>query len=142
MKKRTLYVIAALAATGILAALLIYIFVYNKPHPDYLDMKPDFELSANELFEAFRNSENSEQYLGAFIMITDSPDFIESVDSLTVAVYAIEEGMFGDEGIRCTLHPELSGEEAATGISAVKGYCTGYNDTDVILEKCSFINNQ
>jgi hypothetical protein len=48
--------------------------------------------------------------------------------------------MFGDEGIRCVMSKKSSPEAAKLkpdGITRIKGYCTGFNDTDVIMEHCS-----
>jgi hypothetical protein len=58
-------------------------------------------------------------------------------------VFVFEQGDFGDEGIRCTMLPKYNFEAGKLQPDVeikVKGYCTGYNETDVILEKCSIIN--
>ena len=68
---------------------------------------------------------------------------IEASDSLVTAVFVFGQGDFGDEGIRCSMLPKYSfeaGKLQPDGEIKVKGYCTGYNETDVILEKCSIIN--
>jgi hypothetical protein len=53
--------------------------------------------------------------------------------------------MFGDEGIRCIMlqnqNKKLQGF-ASQDIITIKGYCTGYNDTDVIIEKASIIKTE
>ena len=62
--------------------------------------------------------------------------------SLVIVVFEFSQGMFGPEGIRCTLLPEHNLDAngwKAGGEMLVKGFCTGYNDTDVILEKCILI---
>jgi hypothetical protein len=60
-----------------------------------------------------------------------------------VGVFIFDEGMFGEEGVRCTMldsqNEKMDKDHAGTEVR-VKGYVTGYNDTDVILEKCSIIN--
>ena len=65
------------------------------------------------------------------------------MDTCSIIVFAYESGMFGDEGIRCSLLPkyymqskEINNKEEIT----IKGYCTGYNETDVIIEQSSLIN--
>jgi hypothetical protein len=77
------------------------------------------------------------------IQITGRINKVESVDSLTIAVFILDEGMFGDEGIRCSMLPNHSEKthslEGKT--TTIKGYLTGYNDTDVILENCSIIDS-
>jgi hypothetical protein len=50
--------------------------------------------------------------------------------------------MFGDEGIRCAMLPNHA-QNIASFIGSdvrLKGYCTGFNETDVIMEKCSIVN--
>jgi len=68
---------------------------------------------------------------------------IETADSLVIAVFVFNQGDFGDEGIRCTMMKKFNDEAnrlQPDGEIIVKGYCTGFNETDVILEKCSLIN--
>jgi len=144
MKRRLLIVVLALAVVGIIAAVLVYVFVYNKPQPDYATEKADYELEARSLFDEFRNNpqEAAARYNGKVLAVKGSLSSVETSDSLTIAVFAIEEGMFGDEGIRFAFIPGK-----AAGISSVtlntevtiKGYCTGFNDTDVILEHCTLV---
>jgi hypothetical protein len=54
----------------------------------------------------------------------------------------MSEGLFGDEGIRCTMLSKFN-EKAKDLVDntnvKLKGYCTGYNDTDVIIEKCIIV---
>lgn len=138
-----LKIIITLAVIGIIAAGLGYKFIYNKPHKNYETATPDYGLTIYELFSEYRNDrQDSEQkYNGKVIVIAGKLDKVESLENMTIAVFVLEEGMFGDEGIRCTMLPNhvdniasLIGENIK-----LKGYCTGYNDTDVIIEKCSLI---
>ena len=60
-------------------------------------------------------------------------------------VFAYRKGDFGDEGVRVTMLPEY--HQAGKAINpfkpvVIKGLCTGYNDTDVILENGSIIGTQ
>lgn len=144
MKKKWLMILGILAGIGLIGALLVYFFVYNKPHTDYSKTKPDFEIKAAALFGEFRTNKvaSSKKYPGKVISITGELNAIEQTDSLTIAIFGFEEGMFGSEGVRCTMIPEHSAEiiDIAPGTSiTIKGYCTGYNDTDVILEHCSLV---
>ncbi len=62
---------------------------------------------------------------------------VEAVDSLVIAVFVFEEGVFGDQGIRCNILPQHQGPAKAISKEepvVLKGYCAGYNGTDVILE--------
>lgn len=144
MKKWMILAISVLIL-AILGAGLGYKYIYNKPHRDYDRAAPDFILSSAELFSSYLSArEDSENlYNGKVIQISGKFSSIEQADSLHIIVFALQEGMFGDEGIRCTLLPgyvpvanALKDQEMVT----VKGYCTGYNDTDVIMVKCSIVN--
>jgi hypothetical protein len=142
MKKKWLIILGGLAAAGIVAALLVYFFVYNKPHKDYSKAKPDFEVEAIAFFEEFRTNAaaSSARYNGKVIAITGQLSSVEVTDEQVVALFEIDEGMFGSEGVRCVLIPEKA--ETLMSIPpgstiTIKGHCTGYNETDVILEHCS-----
>ena len=144
--KRWMKIFIALFLAGIIAAGLGYKFIYNKPHPDYDKAKPDYSLTAKELyFDYVDNRVESEQkYNGKVLELTGLLNKIEIHDSLAIAVFVFEDGMFGDEGIRGTFLPKYIPEAntlSTNEIIKIKGYCTGYNDTDIILEKCSIINN-
>ena len=128
---------------GIIAAGLGYKFIYNKPHKNYAKAKADFSLTSQELFAEYQNNRQAaeQKFNGKVVEISGSMNNVETPKSMTIAVFAIQEGMFGDEGIRCTMLPDFAenvlsyeGKEVK-----IKGYCTGYNDTDVILEKCSIV---
>ncbi|HLN53870.1 MAG TPA: hypothetical protein VK212_09185 [Lentimicrobium sp.] len=142
MKKKWLAALGILAGIGVIAAVLIYVFVYNKPQPDYSKEKPDFMLNAESLFREFQAdpAKASARYNGKVLEVTGSLSSVYKGDSLVIAVFAIDEGMFGEEGIRFAFIPEFASqvESVAPGTSiSIKGYCTGFNDTDVIMEHCS-----
>ncbi len=144
MKKKWLAALRIIALIGIIAAILVYIFVYNKPQPDYAKEKPDFTLNAEQLFKEFQSNPTTAgaKYNGKVLAVDGNLNSIEKSDSLLIAVFAVEEGMFGDEGIRFSFIPELRSEieSVAPGTAiTIKGYCTGYNDTDVVMEHCSLV---
>lgn len=133
-----------LVALGFIGAGLGYKFVYNKPHINYEKASTDFSLAGSELFSQFKGStqQASEKYTGKVLEISGKLNSVETPDSLTIAVFTLDEGMFGDEGIRCVMlpnHAEKISQFIGMDIK-LKGYCTGYNETDVIMEKCSIIN--
>jgi len=142
--KTWMKVIAGFAVVGIIAAVLIFKFVVNKPHPDYEKMSPDYTMHAQDLYNAFKNKKDasSKLYNGKVVQIDGTLARVEAKDSLVIVVFSFTQGMFGDEGIRCTMIKKLSGEAKSlvpSGSVKIKGYCTGYNDTDVILEQCSVV---
>jgi hypothetical protein len=145
MKRKKLIIAAiALFAIGLVSAGLVYQFVYNKPHRDYERAKPVFIIAATDLFDSFRTDREKaeKKYNGQVVLLSGKLDKIEVSDDLVTGVFVFGQGMFGDEGIRCTMLPQH-----APGLKSIpegsdvqiKGFLTGYNDSDVILEKCSII---
>jgi len=140
-------ILLGLAVAGIAAAFFVYHFVINKPHPDFEKIKPDYTLNAGAFYNEFKTSrENaSKLYNGKVIEISGKLSRVENADTLTIAVFVFSKGMFGDEGIRCVMLKKYS-EDAKKlkpdGTIRIKGYCTGFNETDVIMEHCSLIYNQ
>ena len=143
--KTWIKIVLGLIIIGIISLLLVYKFVYNKQHPDYENIEPAFTVTAQELYLEYKaNKETSAvKYNGKMIALTGKLSKVETADSLVTAVFVFTQGDFGDEGIRCTVLKKFN--DAADklqpdGEVKLKGYCTGYNETDVILEKCSIIN--
>ena len=142
--KNWIKILLGLALAGIVAALLFYHFVINKPHPNFEKIKPDYSLNAGAFYNEFKTSKENAQklYSGKVIEITGKLTRVENTDTLTIAVFVFTHGMFGDEGIRCTMLKKFSAEAKklkSDGIIRIKGYCTGFNETDVIMEQCSLI---
>ncbi|MBU2554348.1 MAG: OB-fold putative lipoprotein [Bacteroidetes bacterium] len=144
MKKFKLWLLILLAA-GLLGGTYVWFFVYNKPHRNIETASPDYILTAESLYTHYSNKSTpeGENYDGAVLQISGIPTSIETVDSLRIVVFAFTEGVFGDEGIRCTLlpshHQYLKSIVPGRPVT-LKGLCSGYNGTDVILEQCSIIN--
>jgi hypothetical protein len=143
--KTWIKVIIGLIVVGLIAVFLGYTFIYNKQHTDYENAEASFSMNAEDLYQAFkRDATNaSAQYNGKVITLAGKLSKIETADSLVTAVFVFNQGDFGDEGIRCTMLKKFNNEAnrlQPDGEIIVKGYCTGYNETDVIMEKCSLIN--
>jgi hypothetical protein len=139
-----LKIILALFVTGVIAALLVYIFLYNKPHPDFENTKPDFTFAASDLYNSYKTniSDSEKKYSGKVVELSGILGKVETTDSLVIAVFVFNQGMFGDEGIRCTMLKKYNTEAQAllpSSTVTIKGYCTGYNDPDVIIEQASII---
>lgn len=137
-------IIIGLFVLGLLAALAVYIFVYNKPHTNYEKAKPDYKLKAEVLYNEFITDQASaeQKYNAKVIQITGILHMVETSDEMVFAIFAFGDGMFGPEGIRCQMldnHVEqLKLIEPGENIT-VKGFCSGYTGTDVIMEHCSII---
>lgn len=145
--KKWMKIVSGLAVIGILAAIYIWVYVINKPHRDYEKAEPDHILAAEQLFEQYRCDKGMADslYTGMVLQINGNIDKVESGDSMVVAIFIFDQGMFGDEGVRCILLPDhytgLKNYGKGSEI-IIKGYCTGYNDTDVILEHASIIKSK
>ncbi len=142
--KTWIKILIALAILGAIGAWAGYEFVYNKAHTDYEKADADYNLKAETLFNEFRqNRESAEvKYAGSVVQITGKMSKLEETDSLVIGVFAFDEGMFGTEGIRVNMLPGHSEKLKNHPISnevTVKGFCPGYNGTDVIIESGSFV---
>jgi len=129
---------------GALGAWAGYTFVYNKAHTNFEKADADFTLTARQLFDDYRNdAENAgAKYNGKVIELSGTIAKVEQTDSLTIAVFAFAEGMFGDEGVRVTMlpnHAEAIQKHPLNTHVKLKGYCPGYNGTDVIIESGSVV---
>ncbi|HRY32343.1 MAG TPA: hypothetical protein P5531_05195 [Bacteroidales bacterium] len=140
--KKWMLILITLIILGVIAAFLIYKYIYNKPHTDYVKAKTDVSVHAADLFNAYVSDQASADatYTGKVLEVKGAFTRIEQADSLTIVVFVLGEGLFGDEGVRVTLLPAYSDKasqlEPGSEIT-LKGYCTGFNDTDVVLEKGS-----
>jgi hypothetical protein len=137
-------ILIGLVIIAIIGAFLGYKFMYNKPHPNYENLEADFRTAAMDLYNGFKAdpAAASQKYNGKIIEISGVMSSVEAVDSLTVAVFAFEDGMFGKEGIRVTMLPKYNDDlknYPANENIVLKGFCSGYNDTDVIIEKGSVV---
>lgn len=142
--KTWIKIILALFLIGIIAGILGYFFIYNKPHKDYSKAKAEISLTAEELYESFieNTSEAEQRFNGKVIEIDGNLNAWETNDELLIIVFAFGDGMFGPEGVRCTMLPEFHDEirnfDEGEYIK-LKGLCTGYTGVDVILDKCSVV---
>jgi hypothetical protein len=136
--------VLALVIIAIIAAAAIYVFIYNKPHPDFRKMKPAYTMNASDLFRAYQTdpAAANRKYTGQVIQISGACGKTETTDSLVVVTFVFSQGETGDEGIRCAVLPpsEDPARKLLPGTTiSVKGFCTGFNDTDVIMEQCTLI---
>ncbi len=140
-----LKVVLILIILAIISGVGIYLFIFNKPHPDYEKMSPQFSLVAQDLFNSYKTNKAGAEgkFNGKLLEISGPVSEVETTDSLVIVVMKFGEGDFGEEGIRCTMlkkHHDDAKKLIAGGNTRIKGFCTGYNDTDVILEECSLIS--
>ncbi len=140
--KRAIKPIGILALFSTVVFLYVYFFMINKSHPDYTNMVADYKMQAGELYQSYaKNPVNANQnYTGKLIQIRGELSKKDKSDSLSFAIFVFNKGVFGDEGVRCTMLKDYSDQLSHIkkgSIITIKGFCSGYNETDVILEKCS-----
>jgi len=140
-----LKIIAILAFIGLVAAGLLWKFYINKPHTDIENATPAYTLNIQELWKQY-NQElklSDSLYTGKVIEITGNLGKMERVDSLVYLVFVMEpDPDFGNKTIRCEMLPGYNTEAAAVPANTalkVKGFCAGYDQTDVKFIKCSII---
>jgi hypothetical protein len=134
-------IILTILIIGVLSGVYMYFFMYNKSHPDYANMDADIKISAQDLFQDSQNG-NALKYTGKLLEVMGSPSKLEISDSIYTLVYVFDEGMFGPEGIRANFLVEYAHQLQDLSYPkeiTIKAYCTGFNDTDVILEKAIIV---
>lgn len=145
--KTWMKILLGLIIIGIIGAYFGY-REFNRGHPDYAEAKAELSVEASKLYLDFttKSDEAYKTYVGEEGKVIEIEGKISKVeligDTLAVLVYAFNEGLFGDEGIRLTMLPEFTEESKKLQPDMnvlVKGLCTGYNDVDVIVEKGSIV---
>jgi hypothetical protein len=138
-------IIAILAVAGLIAAFLVWKFYINKPHADIENTPAAYSLNASELWKQY-NQElkiSDSLYTGKVVEISGNLSNIDKVDSLLYLVFVMEpDPDFGNKTIRCEMLAKYNGEAAALAPNSpvkVKGFCSGYDQTDIKFTKCSII---
>src|ERR1035437_4484356 len=140
---KNILISAAVLVVLLIAAISVYFYV-NKGHPNYGNLKAEYTLESKQLYDAFKKDgkASATMYNGKIIELNGAITKVEASDTSVTLVFAFTQGMFGDEGVRCTMLPaEMPKAKLikAGETIKVKGLCQGFNDTDVVLEKCSLI---
>ena len=144
MKKKLIYILLLIILVGAISGFLVWKYYINRPSKTYENEPAAYKLSASELFHDFQNDKTKAdaKYLGKVIQISGILKNVEQIDTIVKVVFAFSQGLFGDEGIRCTILQKDAAKAKKLGENypiTLKGYCTGFNDTDVILEKCIIV---
>lgn len=117
-----------------------YIYVSLQKHTDYTTAKPEAQLTAAELYSAYTKNSLSaaKKYNGKVIHIEGIVDSIEVVDNQRIVLMFLNEGMFGQEGVRLELDEKETGDLDIGDSVILKGYCTGFN-SDVRVEHVTIV---
>ena len=145
--KKALIILAGLIVLGGAAAFILWKYVYNKPHKDYVEAPTELKINAKRLWVDYSMNKDiaDPKYTGKVIEVTGGIMRVEEANNMVIVVFAYKRGDFGDEGIRVTMLPEFA--QAAKGINpfknvTIKGLCTGYNGQDIIMENGSIVGSQ
>jgi hypothetical protein len=117
---------------------LVYgFYLYNKKTPSLENEKPDYTLTADELYTSFSTDEASamEKYEGKILQVSGKVLMLTQTDSISNVVLNAEDALFGS--VNCsfsTLKETLQKKENIV----VKGQCQGYL-TNVILNNCVLV---
>jgi hypothetical protein len=138
-------IISILAIIGLIAAFLVWKFYINKPHADIENTPAAYSLNTDELWKQY-NQElklSDSLYTGKVLEISGRLSDVDKVDSLTYFVFVMEpDPDFGNKTIRCEMLAKYNEEANAVLPNTpvkVKGYCSGYDQTDIKFTKCSII---
>ena len=106
-----------------------YLYIFHKPHRDFIQEEAFYSLSAQELLFDFQSNEErgNKKYLNQVVQISGKVTLIDGFNGIILenSVYCISEDMkvsLGDNVI-------------------VKGRCAGYDDLflQVTLDQCIFL---
>lgn len=149
-RRNILIAVGVLAVIGIIAAVLVYVFIYNKPHRNYETAKVDFMLTSDEIYDAFEADEQAafNQYQDKVVVVSGPIESINEIqDGMIQVVLIAENAMIG--GVKAQLHPKYSEDEEYSahvselqkgGQATLKCHCVGI-DSEVVLDNC-FISEE
>lgn len=138
MKKRKLFFSGIIVCILLIAATAFY--WYQKPRTSLNNIKPDYTLTAKQLYDAFQQDEKkaNKQYIEKVIMVSGVIDNVQVTDSTISLV--LKGGDLG--GINCSIKRNDSKEEPMPPKGEniiVKGRCIGFlmdvNLVDAVIEK-------
>lgn len=143
--KKIILIFGVLAVVGIIAAGIVWKFYVNKPHDDIEKATPSYSLSTEEIWKQFNAELKTADslYTGKVIQLSGTVSRVDKNDTIVSVIFVMAaDEMFGDKTISCQMYKRHN--EEAQAITAgtplkIKGFCTGYNDTDLIFNKCSII---
>ena len=121
---------------------LISIYMILKPEKNLLNTKPDYNLTAIELFNEYSTNEETAntKFLGKVIMVSGTIREINLEDSIYTTIILETNDMFF--GVNCILnnkHMPIQKEIIMGSKAIIKGECSGLL-IDVVLNNCVLIN--
>lgn len=139
MRKKTLWLIIAILAIGLITAISVWQYVFKKSDLSVASRSVEVEISVSELVSRFESNEEmaNNDFLDKVILVVGKVESVNA-DSLGVSVYLKDPDEMA--GVLCNFS---SGVVDINTISKgetlkVKGLCSGYL-MDVVLNKCSLV---
>lgn len=134
MKIRTILIV--LASLMLVGAFYGY-HLYSKKVPSLETAKADFQLTADELFDAFENDENAatEKYNDNVVEVTGKVLSVKSEGKQNNIILQAENALGG--GVNCSINSPVSGIKKGQEVS-IKGRCQGFL-MDVIINNCNVV---
>lgn len=126
--------IATIISFLVLIAVAYGVYMFNKKTESLHKVKPEYTVTANQLYMEFVNNEKSAilKYEGKIIEVTGEVIMVTKTDSISNVLLGAEEALLG--GVNCSFN-ELENNLQKGEIITVKGQCQGYL-TSVILNNC------
>ena len=113
-----------------------YLYIFEKPHRNYLEEDAIISLSAHDLFNEYQINKklSNDNYLNKMIEVYGKISLIEFGTSRSNIL--LENSLF------CMFQMEVSKHYKEGDIIKIKGRCIGYNDifSQVTLDQCVIIN--
>mgnify|MGYP003887910433 CR=1 FL=1 len=108
--------------------------MFNKKTESLDNVKPEYTLTANQLYKEFNEDENAAliKYEGKVVEVTGKIIAVTQTDSISNVVLGAEAALFG--GVNCSFN-NLEDNLQKENIVSIKGQCQGYL-TSVILNNC------
>lgn len=116
----------------LLGAILVYLYIFHKPHRDIVGEKASLEISANTLIEHYEQSTDSANavYLDQVVLLEGE---VVEVDSASITMAP---------GVFCHLHSEADISSIKSGdVVKVKGRVVGFDDLfgEVRMDNCKLV---
>ena len=143
--KKALRIAAILAVIGVVAAALVWKFYINKPHEDIENATASYSMATEEIWKQYNaDLKNADSlYTGKVIELTGKLNRTDKSDTLVYAVFVMEaDSMFGDKSVRCEMLQKYNNEASSLPKDSpvkIKGFCTGFDQTDIKFNKCSIV---
>lgn len=143
--KKLLKIGLILSVTGLIVAALVWKFYVNKPHDDIEKALPSYSMTAEEIWKQYNidTATADSTYNGKVIELSGTLNRADKSDSLVYVVFVMEaDSLFGDKSVRCEMLHKYNDEAMAIAANApvkIKGFCTGFDQTDIKFNKCSIL---